>query len=258
MRGVRPHVAGHLRALYLQPVEAARAREPRAARARPRLRDARDRRLRGRGPGGADRHVVARRPSSAAPARRRQAGCVKTGLPLGLEPETGAHEALGPLLPGDGFVLFTDGLYEARAGRGGAHGAESEHFGLTRIADIVGRLPGPTGRRRARPARGGRGVHRRGPDGRSLHRRVPLAGDASADRRSPAPGPARPAASGSRALRATQPPRLPRRTQAPREAYGGSREGAWKAPRGRSRTSRSGASPRASARASGCCSGAGR
>jgi PAS domain S-box-containing protein len=59
---------------------------------------------------------------------------VKTGLPLGLEPETGAHEALGPLLPGDGFVLFTDGLYEARAG--------AEHFGLGRIGDVVAGLPG--------------------------------------------------------------------------------------------------------------------
>jgi serine phosphatase RsbU (regulator of sigma subunit) len=67
---------------------------------------------------------------------------VKTGLPLGLEPETGAHEALGQLLPGDGFVVFTDGLYEARAGRGGAGGAESEHFGLPRIGDIVAGLPG--------------------------------------------------------------------------------------------------------------------
>ncbi len=67
---------------------------------------------------------------------------VKTGLPLGLEPETGAHEALGPLLPGDGFVVFTDGLYEARAGRGGAGEPGSEHFGLARIGDIVAGLPG--------------------------------------------------------------------------------------------------------------------
>jgi len=62
---------------------------------------------------------------------------VKTGLPLGLEPETGAQEALGPLLPGDGFVVFTDALYEARGG-----GAEPEHFGLGRIGDVLAGLPG--------------------------------------------------------------------------------------------------------------------
>jgi serine phosphatase RsbU (regulator of sigma subunit)/PAS domain-containing protein len=61
----------------------------------------------------------------------------KTGLPLGLEAEVGAKEVLAPLHPGDGFVLFTDGLYEARAAN-----AETQHFGLDRIGDVVAGLPG--------------------------------------------------------------------------------------------------------------------
>jgi PAS domain S-box-containing protein len=63
---------------------------------------------------------------------------VKPGLPLGLEVQTGAQEAVEPLQPGDGFVLFTDGLYEARA----PEGTEAEHFGLERIGDVVAGLPG--------------------------------------------------------------------------------------------------------------------
>jgi PAS domain S-box-containing protein len=67
---------------------------------------------------------------------------VKHGLPLGLEPETGAHDALAPLHPGEGFVLFTDALYEARAARGTPGEAAPEHFGLARISQLVAGLPG--------------------------------------------------------------------------------------------------------------------
>jgi sigma-B regulation protein RsbU (phosphoserine phosphatase) len=67
---------------------------------------------------------------------------LKPGLPLGLEPEIGAQEALAPLHPGDGFVLFTDALYEARAGGSVAGGAASERFGLARIGALVASLPG--------------------------------------------------------------------------------------------------------------------
>jgi sigma-B regulation protein RsbU (phosphoserine phosphatase) len=62
---------------------------------------------------------------------------VRPGLPLGLEPELRAQETVVPLRPGDGFVLFTDALYEARAGNGA-----TEHFGLGRIGDLVAELPG--------------------------------------------------------------------------------------------------------------------
>ena len=62
---------------------------------------------------------------------------VRPGLPLGLEPELRAPEAVVPLGRGDGFVLFTDGLYEARAGDG-----TTKHFGLARIGDLVAELPG--------------------------------------------------------------------------------------------------------------------
>jgi sigma-B regulation protein RsbU (phosphoserine phosphatase) len=67
---------------------------------------------------------------------------VKPGLPLGLEPEVGAQDAREPLRPGDGFVVFTDGLYEARAAAPGAGGAQVEHFGLPRIGELVAALPG--------------------------------------------------------------------------------------------------------------------
>ncbi len=67
---------------------------------------------------------------------------VKPGLPLGLEPEIGAQDALAPLHPGDGFVLFTDALYEARAARGTTGEAAPEHFGLARISQLVTALPG--------------------------------------------------------------------------------------------------------------------
>src|SRR4051794_31462677 len=63
---------------------------------------------------------------------------VKPGLPLGLEPQTGAQEAVEPLHPGDGFVVFTDGLYEARA----PDVADPERFGLERIDDVVAGLAG--------------------------------------------------------------------------------------------------------------------
>jgi serine phosphatase RsbU (regulator of sigma subunit) len=63
---------------------------------------------------------------------------VKPGLPLGLEAQTGAREAVGPLPPGEGFVVFTDGLYEARA----PDDSGSEHFGLGRIGEVVSGLSG--------------------------------------------------------------------------------------------------------------------
>jgi hypothetical protein len=63
---------------------------------------------------------------------------VKPGLPLGLEAQTGAQEAVEPLHPGDGFVVFTDALYEARA----PEGAAPEHFGLERIDGVVAGLAG--------------------------------------------------------------------------------------------------------------------
>jgi PAS domain S-box-containing protein len=62
---------------------------------------------------------------------------VKPGLPLGLEPELGARETVVPLGRGDGFVLFTDALYEARSG---ARDGQSEHFGLDRIGELVAGL----------------------------------------------------------------------------------------------------------------------
>ena len=67
---------------------------------------------------------------------------VKPGLPLGLEPQTGAQDALAPLHAGDGFVLFTDALYEARAARGITGEAAPEHFGLARISQLVAGLRG--------------------------------------------------------------------------------------------------------------------
>jgi PAS domain S-box-containing protein len=66
---------------------------------------------------------------------------LKPGLPLGLEAETGAREAIVPLREGDGFVLFTDGLYEARAGGDETRGASAEHFGIARISELVAGLP---------------------------------------------------------------------------------------------------------------------
>jgi sigma-B regulation protein RsbU (phosphoserine phosphatase) len=66
---------------------------------------------------------------------------VKPGLPLGLESKTGAQDATAPLPPGAGFVIFTDGLYEARAGSTTA-GAEGGHFGLQRISEVVAHMPG--------------------------------------------------------------------------------------------------------------------
>ncbi len=67
---------------------------------------------------------------------------VKPGLPLGLQPELFAPEALAPLHPGDGFVVFTDALYEARGRAGGGRGTAAEHFGLARIGDLVAGLRG--------------------------------------------------------------------------------------------------------------------
>jgi serine phosphatase RsbU (regulator of sigma subunit)/PAS domain-containing protein len=67
---------------------------------------------------------------------------VTPGLPLGLEPESGAHEVLAPLHPGDGFLLFTDALFEARSAGGGAPGAPAEHFGIGRIGDLVAGMRG--------------------------------------------------------------------------------------------------------------------
>ena len=67
---------------------------------------------------------------------------VKPGLPLGLEPDLSAPEALAPLHPGDGFVVFTDALYEARGPAGSGRGTAAEHFGLARIGDLVAGLPG--------------------------------------------------------------------------------------------------------------------
>jgi PAS domain S-box-containing protein len=64
---------------------------------------------------------------------------VKPGLPLGLEQETGAEEAVVPLREGVGFVLFTDALYETRSG---GQAAEPEHFGFTRIGELVAGLGG--------------------------------------------------------------------------------------------------------------------
>jgi PAS domain S-box-containing protein len=63
---------------------------------------------------------------------------VHPGLPLGLEPEVGAHDARASLRPGDGFVVFTDALYEARR----AGGEPPEHFGLPRIGELVAGLRG--------------------------------------------------------------------------------------------------------------------
>jgi serine phosphatase RsbU (regulator of sigma subunit) len=59
---------------------------------------------------------------------------VRPGLPLGLEPELRAQETAVPLRPGDGFVLFTDALYEASDGDG-------DRFGFVRIGDVVAELP---------------------------------------------------------------------------------------------------------------------
>jgi PAS domain S-box-containing protein len=66
---------------------------------------------------------------------------LKPGLPLGLEAETGAREAVVAMRDGDGFVLFTDGLYEARAAGSEARGATAEHFGIARISELVAALP---------------------------------------------------------------------------------------------------------------------
>jgi sigma-B regulation protein RsbU (phosphoserine phosphatase) len=63
----------------------------------------------------------------------------KPGLPLGLERELGARETIVPLGRGDGFVLFTDALYEARST---APDGAPEHFGLDRIGELVASLPG--------------------------------------------------------------------------------------------------------------------
>jgi serine phosphatase RsbU (regulator of sigma subunit) len=67
---------------------------------------------------------------------------VRRGLPLGLEREIDAQDAAAPLPPGAGFVLFTDGLSEARAPAGVAGPGGVVRFGVTRISELVAGLPG--------------------------------------------------------------------------------------------------------------------
>jgi PAS domain S-box-containing protein len=66
----------------------------------------------------------------------------KPGLPLGLQAQTGASDVTAPLPPGSGLVLFTDGLYEARAPSHAADAAAA-HFGLQRTSDTIARLKTP-------------------------------------------------------------------------------------------------------------------
>jgi sigma-B regulation protein RsbU (phosphoserine phosphatase) len=66
----------------------------------------------------------------------------KPGLPLGLEAHTGATDTTAPMPPGSGLVLFTDGLYEARA-PDTADDRAPTHFGLHRISDTVAQLTTP-------------------------------------------------------------------------------------------------------------------
>jgi len=67
---------------------------------------------------------------------------VRRGLPLGLERDIGAEDAVAPLAPGAGFVLFTDGLSEARAPDSAHAHAGAVRFGIDRIREVVAGRPG--------------------------------------------------------------------------------------------------------------------
>ena len=67
---------------------------------------------------------------------------VRRGLPLGLEDAIGAEDGRAPLPPGAGFLLFTDGLSEARAPDGPSGPGAAARFGAARIGEIVAGLPG--------------------------------------------------------------------------------------------------------------------
>jgi serine phosphatase RsbU (regulator of sigma subunit) len=75
---------------------------------------------------------------------------VGAGQPLGLETELEVAGASGPLLEGDGVLLYTDGILDARDG-------SSERFGEDRLRSLVasyGResATNPVERLRAAPA----------------------------------------------------------------------------------------------------------
>jgi PAS domain S-box-containing protein len=61
---------------------------------------------------------------------------VRVGLPLGLEAGLGAQDAVAPLPPGAGLLMYTDGLSEARALDGAA-----DRFGTDRISELIAGLP---------------------------------------------------------------------------------------------------------------------
>jgi PAS domain S-box-containing protein len=64
------------------------------------------------------------------------------GLPLGLEDAIGAKDVRATLPPGAGFVLFTDGLSEARAPENDPSADGAVRFGAARIRDVVAGLHG--------------------------------------------------------------------------------------------------------------------
>jgi PAS domain S-box-containing protein len=62
------------------------------------------------------------------------------GVPLGIEIDVGAESHTTPLASGDGVLLFTDGLPEARAAAAGTRRAP--RFGDTRVQHALRALPG--------------------------------------------------------------------------------------------------------------------
>lgn len=65
---------------------------------------------------------------------------VRPGLPLGIEPDIDCEMRQTPLRPGGGFLLFTDGLSEARrraAASARGRGAHVDLFGSERISDLI-------------------------------------------------------------------------------------------------------------------------
>ena len=61
------------------------------------------------------------------------------GVPLGIDIDVGARSHEAPLAPGDGVLLFTDGLPEARPARRDTR--RSPRFGDARVQDALRALP---------------------------------------------------------------------------------------------------------------------
>lgn len=89
----------------------------------------------------ADGHVKAVNAGHLPVLIRRSDGSIEeissSGLPLGILEDATYSESSARLLPGDLAVLLTDGITEAED-------SDEEEFGLTRVAEVVGRSADPT------------------------------------------------------------------------------------------------------------------